>query len=127
MHFSNLIFLNFHSGAIDYEEFLAATVNLRLLEREDVLRKLFRELDEDSSGTLTIDEIEKKLNNTAVGPIDHEEILEMIKRADTNGDGVIDFDEFVAEWKQAGAGGAAHAAKALKRGLPSDVDTQQLA
>lgn len=37
------------SGAIDYEEFLAATVNLSLLEREEVLQKLFIELDAVSS------------------------------------------------------------------------------
>lgn len=34
------------SGAIDYGEFLAATVNLALLEREEVLIKVFEELDE---------------------------------------------------------------------------------
>lgn len=30
------------SGAIDYEEFLAATVNMSLLEREEVLMKTFQ-------------------------------------------------------------------------------------
>ena len=108
------------SGAIDYEEFLAATVNWRLLEREDILRKLFTELDEDGSGTLTIEEIENSLGRTALGPVDHAEVLEMVQRADKNGDGVVDFDEFVAEWRQAGAGAqAVDAARALRRGLGS--------
>lgn len=34
-----------HSGALDYEEFLAATVNMSLLEREEVLMKTFHDLD----------------------------------------------------------------------------------
>jgi calcium-dependent protein kinase len=33
------------SGSIEYEEFLAATINMALLEREEVLHKLFVELD----------------------------------------------------------------------------------
>lgn len=33
------------SGSIDYEEFLAATLNLRLLEQDDLLMMAFQELD----------------------------------------------------------------------------------
>jgi calcium-dependent protein kinase len=110
------------SGAIDYNEFLASTVNLSLLQREDVLRKMFLELDVDGSGTLTVEEIETALGQTSLGgSVDHADVLELVKRADANGDGVIDFDEFVAEWRKEGALGAAHAAKQLKHGLASNT------
>lgn len=109
------------SGAIDYNEFLASTVNLSLLQREDVLRKMFLELDADGSGTLTVEEIEAALGQTSLGGIDHADVLELVRRADANGDGVIDFDEFVAEWRKEGALGAANAAKQLKRGLASST------
>jgi calcium-dependent protein kinase len=110
------------SGTIDYNEFLASTVNTRLLQREDLLRKMFLELDVDGNGTLSLEEIEMALCQTPLGGgIDHAEVLELVKRADSNGDGVIDFDEFVAEWRKEGALGAAHAAQRLKRGLASDT------
>jgi len=110
------------SGTINYNEFLASTVNASLLQREDLLRKTFLDLDTDGSGTLSVEEIETALCQTPLGKgIDHAQVLELVKKADTNGDGVIDFDEFVTEWRKQGALGAAHAAQQLKRGLASDT------
>lgn len=113
------------SGAIDYTEFLAATVNMALLEREEVLRKLFLDLDADGSGTLSVDEIEQALNKTGLGAVDHAEVLELVRRADTNGDGVVDFDEFVVEWRRKD-GRVVEAAKRLKRGLTCDLDEMEI-
>lgn len=109
------------SGTIDYNEFLAATVNVALLQREDILLKLFNDIDADSSGTLTIEEIEAAIRRSpfGFGPVDHEEVMELVRRADTNGDGVVDFDEFLAVWRQSGAGGVAEAADVVRRGLSS--------
>jgi hypothetical protein len=54
-----------------------------------------------------------------LGAVDRAEVVELMRRADANGDGVVDFAEFVAEWRRSGAGGgaAAAAADALRRGL----------
>lgn len=105
------------SGTIDYNEFLAATVNVALLQRKDILFRLFNEIDADGSGTLTVEEIEAALHRSpsGFGPVDHEEVMELVRRADTNGDGVVDFHEFVAVWRQ--SGGSAEAADVLRRGL----------
>jgi calcium-dependent protein kinase len=48
-------------GFIDYNEFVAATINVNQLEKEDLIYKAFRELDEDGSNTISINELEKVL------------------------------------------------------------------
>ena len=47
------------NGEIDYQEFLAATLSLAKLEREDHLRAAFQELDADGSGTISTEELDQ--------------------------------------------------------------------
>ena len=49
------------SGTIDYEEFLAATVNLSQLEKEENMYRAFAHFDADNSGYITEDELEAAL------------------------------------------------------------------
>lgn len=49
------------SGTIDYEEFLAATVNLSQLEKEENMYRAFAHFDTDNSGYITEDELEAAL------------------------------------------------------------------
>ena len=46
---------------IDYEEFIAATINLSRLEQEAAYQKAFQTFDTDNSGFLTYDEIKEAL------------------------------------------------------------------
>lgn len=48
-----------HSGTIDYGEFIAATVHLNKLEREEHLMAAFRYFDKDGSGSITVDELQQ--------------------------------------------------------------------
>lgn len=82
-----------HSGALDYEEFLAATVNMSLLEREEVLMKTFHDLDKDGSGFLSADEVAAAIGNT--DNLSEEDLRALIREHDINGDGVIDYTEFI--------------------------------
>ena len=49
------------AGSIDYEEFLAATVNLNHLEKEETMYNAFQYFDTDNSGYITEQEMEDAL------------------------------------------------------------------
>lgn len=48
-----------NSGTIDYGEFIAATVHLNKLEREEHLMAAFQYFDKDGSGYITVDEVQQ--------------------------------------------------------------------
>lgn len=48
-----------NSGTIDYGEFIAATMHLNKLEREEHLLAAFRYFDKDGSGYITFDELQQ--------------------------------------------------------------------
>jgi len=75
---------------------------------------------------LSVEEVEKALSRSPLGALDHADVLEYVKQADTNGDGVIDFSEFVEAWRAAGAGGAVQASQALRRGLSMSGAAQDM-
>ena len=81
------------NDAIEYEEFIAATINLEELLTDENLRIAFNSFDKDGSHELSADEIKG-----ALGLIEEETgknvINEIIKEIDLNGDGLISFEEF---------------------------------
>lgn len=48
-------------GVIDYHEFVAATINVNQLEKEELIYKAFQEFDEDCSNSISLEELEKVL------------------------------------------------------------------
>jgi len=48
-----------NSGTIDYGEFLAATLHINKMEREENLVVAFSYFDKDGSGYITIDELQQ--------------------------------------------------------------------
>ncbi|CAK9148722.1 unnamed protein product [Ilex paraguariensis] len=48
-----------NSGTIDYGEFIAATIHLNKIEREEHLVVAFRYFDKDGSGYITVDELQQ--------------------------------------------------------------------
>ena len=83
------------NGVIDYNEFLACSINQDKIMRNDNLRICFNEFDTDGSGTISVNEISAIFKR---GVKDNNEDMEafqnMIKQADENGDGEISFEEF---------------------------------
>ncbi|GJN30165.1 hypothetical protein PR202_gb18451 [Eleusine coracana subsp. coracana] len=78
---------------INYEEFIAATVPLNKIEREEHLMAAFTYFDKDGSGFITVDKLQR-----ACGEHNMEDTFleEIILEVDQNHDGQIDYAEFVA-------------------------------
>ncbi|CAN7024349.1 unnamed protein product [Brassica oleracea var. botrytis] len=91
------------NGSIDYGEFLAATIHLNKLEREENLVAAFSFFDKDGSGYITVDELQQALKEFG---INDSHLDEMIKDIDQDNDGQIDYGEFVAMMRKGnGSGG----------------------
>ncbi|XP_069114960.1 uncharacterized protein [Argopecten irradians] len=84
------------SGDIDLEEFLALMAKkMKDTDSEEDLKQAFKVFDKDNSGFIT--QIELRTVMTNLGEkMDDEEVEEMIKEADLDGDGKINYSEFVA-------------------------------
>ena len=80
------------SGRIDYTEFLAACINQKSFLRQERLNEAFQMLDKDGTGKITKDEIKKALK---LDKVDEEILNQLIQKYDLNGDGMIDYNEFL--------------------------------
>lgn len=70
-----------NSGTIDYGEFIAATLHLNKVEKEDHLFAAFSYFDKDGSGYITHDELQQACEEFGIDSI---HLDEMIKDADQN-------------------------------------------
>lgn len=68
-----------NSGTIDYGEFIAATLHLNKIERDDHLFAAFSYFDKDGSGYITADELQHACEEFGIGDVRMEE---MIREAD---------------------------------------------
>jgi len=85
-----------HSGMIDYTEFLAATIERRQYIQEDVCWIAFRVFDVNGDGKITPSELRMVLSDASVNSmVNAQAIADVLKDVDKNGDGAIDFDEFM--------------------------------
>jgi calcium-dependent protein kinase len=86
-------------GTIDWQEFVAATIHMGKLENEDAVARAFKHFDRDNSGTITDDEVAVVLKDQGLSP---EDISALIAEHDSNKDGVIDYQEFLAMMRNQG-------------------------
>ncbi|KAG8385738.1 hypothetical protein BUALT_Bualt03G0076400 [Buddleja alternifolia] len=82
------------NGTIDYLEFITATMHRHRLEKDEHLFKAFQFFDKDSSGYITMDELETAMKEYGMG--DEATIKEIISEVDTDNDGRINYEEFCA-------------------------------
>lgn len=64
-----------NNGMIDYGEFIAATLHLNKVEREDHLYAAFQYFDKDGSGYITQDEIQKACEEFGIEDVKLEDMI----------------------------------------------------
>lgn len=82
------------SGAIDFDEFLdMMTARLSDKDSREDINKVFRLFDDEKQGAITIKNLRRVAKELGETMTD-EELLEMIERADSDGDGRVTADDF---------------------------------
>lgn len=91
------------SGVIDYTEFLAATLDKKHYMQEDVCWAAFRVFDRNGDGKISQKELQDVLSSGGIeDAMGTKAIAEVLKDCDTNGDGEIDFEEFMTMMRGSG-------------------------
>jgi len=85
------------------DEFLSARINRKVMQKEERLRKLFKCLDLDDSGLLNVAEVCAALESARGKKVLEMEVEKLIKEADVNNDGEIDYEEFLAMFNKSTA------------------------
>ena len=80
------------NGTIDFQEFM--TMMVEKVDSEKELKEAFRVFDRDGDGCISAKDLRHIMTNLGEKLTD-EEVDEMIMEADINGDGQIDYEEFV--------------------------------
>jgi len=83
------------SGVIDYTEFLAATLDKKVYMERDVCWQAFRIFDRDGNGKIDKSEMGAVLGDDGVKNTMKGDLEKMMSEIDKNGDGEIDFEEFM--------------------------------
>jgi len=83
------------SGVIDYTEFLAASLDKKQYNDENVCWAAFRVFDRDGNGVISKEELSQVLGDGDVKNLAMRDMAAMMAEIDTNGDGEIDFKEFM--------------------------------
>ncbi|KAI4965858.1 hypothetical protein ZWY2020_047978 [Hordeum vulgare] len=85
-------------GALDYGEFLAVSLHLQRMANDEHLRRAFLFFDKDGDGFIEPEELQEALAED--GAVDITEVVkDILQEVDTDKDGKISFEEFVAMMK----------------------------
>eukprot|EP00931_Biecheleriopsis_adriatica_P121413 TRINITY_DN96498_c0_g1_i1.p1 TRINITY_DN96498_c0_g1~~TRINITY_DN96498_c0_g1_i1.p1 ORF type:complete len:505 (-),score=123.69 TRINITY_DN96498_c0_g1_i1:90-1409(-) len=88
------------SGFIDYREFIAAAVDKKVYEQRDALWRAFRTFDLDGNGKIEKHELKKFMEGDGAATVGDDKVLAILKESDKNGDGAVDFEEFMAMMRE---------------------------
>merc|ERR1712022_73299 len=83
------------NGTIDFPEFLSLMARkMKDTDTEEELVEAFKVFDRDGNGLISAAELRHVMTNLGEKPTD-EEVDEMIREAYVDGDGAINYEEFV--------------------------------
>lgn len=83
-----------NSGTIDYGEFIAATVHLNKLEREEHLVAAFQYFDKDGSGYITVDELQQACAEHNMTDVFLEDIIKEVDQDNVSHE-YLQWDSFI--------------------------------
>ncbi|GFZ12077.1 calcium-dependent protein kinase 1 [Actinidia rufa] len=113
------------NGVLDYGEFVAVTIHLQRMENDAHFRRAFMFFDRDGSGYIELEELREALADES-GETDADVLNEIMREVDTDKDGQISFDEFVAmmktgtDWRKASRQYSRERFKSLSLNLMKD-------
>ncbi|OMJ83727.1 hypothetical protein SteCoe_15269 [Stentor coeruleus] len=82
------------SGAIDFDEFLdMMTSTMTEADSKEDIKKIFNLFDTEKTGTVTIKSLRKIIADLGEA-LTEDDMLDLIKKGDSNGDGQVTFDDF---------------------------------
>ncbi|XP_021808351.1 calcium-dependent protein kinase 10 [Prunus avium] len=117
------------NGVLDYGEFAAVTIHLQRMENDEHLRRAFVFFDKDGSGYIELGELREGLLDES-GEIDNEVLNDIMREVDTDKDGRISYEEFVAmmktgtDWRKASRQYSRERFKSLSLNLMKDGSLQ---
>ncbi|EJK70172.1 hypothetical protein THAOC_08492 [Thalassiosira oceanica] len=82
------------NGELDFDEFLdLMTSRLAGSDTKEDIERIFKLFDDDQTGYISLQNL-KRVARELGSPLNDAELLEMIERADSDNDGLIDMDDF---------------------------------
>ncbi|WRX18106.1 Protein kinase domain - like 10 [Theobroma cacao] len=117
------------NGVLDYGEFVAVTIHLQKMENDEHFRRAFMFFDKDGSGYIELDELQEALADES-GEADLDVLNDIMREVDTDKDGCISYDEFVAmmkagtDWRKASRQYSRERFKSLSLNLMKDGSLQ---
>jgi len=85
-----------HNGYISFDEILSARINRKLKSKESRLRKVFQSFDYNGDGKITAMELEAAWESVFQESTESLDFKEIIEEIDKDGDGAINYEEFIA-------------------------------
>ena len=83
-----------NDGVIDFQEFISACIDRKVLQNQADVKIAFRILDTNKDGTISLDDFDDLFNSYGGARMDNELWEQLLDEADKNKDGVVSFDEF---------------------------------
>ncbi|XP_077987318.1 uncharacterized protein LOC144441926 [Glandiceps talaboti] len=84
------------NGSIEFDEFLLLMAKkIKEQDDDDDLREAFSVFDKDGNGFISASELRHVMMNLGQS-MSEDEVAEMIREADTDGDGQVNYEEFVS-------------------------------
>ena len=73
---------------------MSACVDSKVLQNEEIQRQVFKILDANGDGSISLDDFDNMTANQGGPSLDKEIWEQLLMEADVNGDGIVNFDEF---------------------------------